>query len=67
MLQMLHHKKLTQPNESMNHSVVTMAPKNKDDSKSKYLKTRVMLTGTAQIVGHYKLWFQTFKMWIFNG
>ena len=56
MLAMLQHDYSTQKNESLNHAVATLAPKGKDYSKSVSLKTRVMLTGGAQIVGHLQLW-----------
>eukprot|EP00555_Chaetoceros_dichaeta_P003533 CAMPEP_0198250104 /NCGR_PEP_ID=MMETSP1447-20131203/1415_1 /TAXON_ID=420782 /ORGANISM="Chaetoceros dichaeta, Strain CCMP1751" /LENGTH=74 /DNA_ID=CAMNT_0043934883 /DNA_START=147 /DNA_END=368 /DNA_ORIENTATION=- len=56
MLVMLQHEFSTQKNESLNHSVATLAAKGKDYSKSSSLQTRVMLTGAAQIVGRYQLW-----------
>ena len=61
MLRMLMHNFSTQKNESLNHSVATGAPKGKDYSQSPSLQTRVMLTGTAQIVGHYQLWKRLFS------
>jgi len=60
MLAMLQHNFSTQKNESLNHSVATLAPKGKDYSKSSSLKTRVMLVAGAQIVGHYTLWKRIF-------
>lgn len=65
MLKMLMHNFSTQKNEALNHSVATGAPKGKDYSQSASLQTRVMLTGAAQIVGHYQLWkrlFSKFKL-----
>ena len=59
-LYMLQHEKSTQPNESMNHSVAAMAPKNKTFSKSSSLLTRVMLCAGAQIIGHHELWKRIF-------
>ena len=52
MLVMLQHDFSTQKNESLNHAVANNVPKGKYYSKSVSLKTRVMLTGGAQIVGH---------------
>ena len=60
MLCMLQHNFSTQKNESLNHAVTTLAPKGKDYSKSVSLKTRVMLTAGAQIVGHFQLWTRIF-------
>ena len=59
-LAMLQHDKSTQPNESMNHSVAAIAPKNKTFSKSSSLLTRVMLCAGAQIIGHHELWNRIF-------
>ena len=53
MLKMLQHDYSTQKNEALNHSVASLAPKGKDYSKSSSLKTRILLTAGAQIVGHY--------------
>ena len=64
MLSMLQHEFSTQKNESLNHSVATLAPKGKDYSKSSSLKTRVMLTAGAQIKGHYLLWQQLFRKFL---
>ena len=61
MLTMLRHKFSTQKNESLNHSVATLAPKGKDYSQSSSLKTRVMLTAGAQIAGHFSLWNRIFS------
>ena len=61
MLAMLQHNFSTQKNEALNHAVATIAPKTKDFSKSNSLRTRVMLTGAAQIVGHLELWSRIFK------
>ena len=60
MLKMLMHNFSTQKNEALNHSVATSAPKGKDYSQSASLQTRVMLTGAAQIAGHYQLWKRLF-------
>ena len=56
MMAMLQHNKSTQPNESMNHSVASSAPKIKKNYKSSSLTTRVMLVAGAQIIGHCELW-----------
>jgi len=61
MLTMLQHNFSTQKNESLNHSVATLAPKGKDYSQSSSLKTRVMLTAGAQIAGHFSLWNRIFS------
>ena len=61
MLVMLQHDFSTQKNESLNHTVAALAPKGKDYSKSISLKTQVMMTGGAQIIGHSQLWRQIFS------
>ena len=60
MLFMLQYSLSTQKTESLNHSVATLDPKGKDYSQSSSLKTRVILTAGAQIVGHYSLWNRIF-------
>ena len=55
MLCMLQHDFSTPKNESLNHSVATLAPKGKDYSKLVSLETRVMLTAGSQIFGHFQL------------
>ena len=68
MLAMLQHNFSAQDKEAMNHYVVTIAPKMKDYSKRNSLRTRVMLTAGAQIVGHLELWSCIFEKTIcYNG
>ena len=60
MLSMLQHDVSTQKNESLNHYVATLVPKDKEYSISVSLKTRVMLNAGSQIVGHLLLWTRIF-------
>jgi len=62
MMAMLQHDKSTQPNEAMNHSVASSAPKTKTFSKSSSLTTRIMLVAGAQIIGHCELWKRVFNL-----
>ena len=66
MLEMLQHPHSTQPNEALNHSVGTIAPKTKTFSKSSSLLTRVNIIGATQVVGNYRLWMEIFASFRFK-
>ena len=59
---MLMHTYSIQKNESLNHTVATLAPKGKNYSQSALLRTRVMLAAGAQIIGHYSIWKRLFSI-----